>query len=130
MADNISRPVSVWAWFSVPVPSSSWQARAQQLWLSWRSLPSNPSVMFGGTVILAVAVIAIFAPLFATHDIYAQDLSIRLQKPSIAHWLGTDELGRDVYSRLGFGARVTLTIAGLAGIISAHLRLLVGPTAG
>jgi peptide/nickel transport system permease protein len=87
-------------------------------------------VMFGGTVILAVAVIAIFAPLFATHDIYAQDLSIRLQKPSIAHWLGTDELGRDVYSRLVFGARITLTIAGLTAIIAAPLGLLVGTTAG
>src|SRR6202022_3678217 len=130
MADNISRPVSLSAWLSEPVPTSSWQARAQQLWLSWRALPSNPSVMFGGTVILAVAVIAIFAPLFATHDIYAQDLSIRLQKPSIAHWLGTDELGRDVYSRLVFGARITLTIAGLTAIIAAPLGLLVGTTAG
>src|SRR5260370_19393841 len=130
MADNIFRPVSLSAWLSEPVPTSSWQARAQQLWLSWRALRSNPSVMFGGTVIRAVGVIAIFAPLFATHDIYAQDLSIRLQKPSIAHWLGTDELGRDVYSRLVFGARITLTIAGLTAIIAAPLGLLVGTTAG
>ena len=130
MADNISRPVSLSAWLSEPVPTSSWQARAQQLWLSWRVLRSNPSVMFGGTVILAVAVIAIFAPLFATHDIYAQNLSIRLQKPSMAHWLGTDELGRDAYSRLVFGARITLYIAGLTAIIAAPLGLVVGTTAG
>jgi len=130
VADNISHPVSLSAWLRAPVPTSSWQARAQQLWLSWRVLRSNPSVMFGGTVILAVAVIAIFAPLFATHDIYAQDLSIRLQKPSMTHWLGTDELGRDVYSRLLFGARITLYIAGLTAIIAAPLGLLVGTTAG
>jgi peptide/nickel transport system permease protein len=130
VADNISRPVSLSAWLRAPVPTSSWQARAQQLWLSWCALRSNPSVMFGGAVILAVTVIAIFAPLFATHDIYAQDLSIRLQRPSAAHWLGTDELGRDVFSRLVFGARITLTIAGLTAIIAAPLGLLVGTTAG
>jgi peptide/nickel transport system permease protein len=130
MADNIARRVSLFAWLREPVPTSSWQARTQQLWLSWRVLRSNPSVVFGGTVILAVAVIAIFAPLFATHDIYAQDLSIRLQKPSIAHWLGTDELGRDVYSRLVFGARITLYIAGLTAIIAAPIGLVVGTTAG
>jgi peptide/nickel transport system permease protein len=130
MADNISRRVSLFAWLREPVPTSSWQARTQQLWLSWRVLRSNPSVVFGGTVILAVAVIAIFAPLFATHDIYAQDLSIRLQKPSLAHWLGTDELGRDVYSRLVFGARITLHIAGLTAIIAAPIGLVVGTTAG
>jgi peptide/nickel transport system permease protein len=130
MADSSSRSVSLSAWLREPVPTSSWQARAQQLWLSWRTLRSNPSVMFGGIVILAVAVIAIFAPLFATHDIYAQDLSIRLQKPSMAHWLGTDELGRDVYSRLLFGARITLYIAGLTAIIAAPLGLVVGTTAG
>ena len=130
MADNIARRVSLLAWLREPVPTSSWQARMQQLWLSWRVLRSNPSVVFGGTVILAVAVIAIFAPLFATHDIYAQDLSIRLQKPSMAHWLGTDELGRDVYSRLVFGARITLYIAGLTAIIAAPIGLVVGTTAG
>jgi peptide/nickel transport system permease protein len=130
MKDNISRPVSLSAWLREPVPTSSWQARAQQLWLSWRVLRSNPSVMFGGTVILVVTIIAVFAPLFATHDIYAQDLTIRLQKPSLAHWLGTDELGRDVYSRLVFGARITLTIAGLTAVIAAPLGLLVGTTAG
>src|SRR5712692_754630 len=130
MADTTSRAVSLSAWLREPIPTSSWQARAQQLFLSWRALRSNPSVMFGGTVIIAVALIAIFAPLVATHDIYAQDLSIRLQKPSAAHWLGTDELGRDVFSRLVFGARITLYIAGLTAIIAAPIGLIVGTTAG
>jgi len=48
----------------------------------------------------------------------------------MTHWLGTDELGRDVYSRLLFGARITLYIAGLTAIIAAPLGLLVGTTAG
>jgi peptide/nickel transport system permease protein len=81
-------------------------------------------------VIAAVTIVAIFAPLIATHDIYAQDLAIRLQKPSAAHWLGTDELGRDVFSRLVFGARITLYIAGLTAVIAAPLGLMVGTTAG
>src|SRR4030081_1722715 len=130
MSDNVSRSVSLSAWLREPVPTSSWQARAQQLWLSWRALRSNPSVMFGGTVIVVVTLLAIFAPLVATHDIYAQDLSIRLQTPSSTHWLGTDELGRDVYSRLVFGARITLYIAALTAVIAAPIGLLVGTTAG
>jgi len=130
MSDNVSRSVSLSAWLREPVPTSSWQARAQQLWLSWRALRSNPSVMFGGTVIVVVTLLAIFAPLVATHDIYAQDLSIRLQTPSSTHWLGTDELGRDVFSRLVFGARITLYIAALTAVIAAPIGLLVGTTAG
>jgi peptide/nickel transport system permease protein len=129
MADDV-RSISLSAWLRAPVPTSSWQARAQQLWLSWRALRSNPSVMFGGTVILVVTLLAVFAPWVANHDIFAQDLSIRLQKPSAIHWLGTDELGRDVFSRLVFGARITLYIAGLTAVIAAPIGLLVGSTAG
>jgi peptide/nickel transport system permease protein len=130
MANDISPPVSLSAWLREPIPTSSWQARTQQLFLSWRALRSNPSIIFGGLVIIAVALIAIFAPLVATHDIYAQDLSIRLQKPSAVHWLGTDELGRDVFSRLVFGARITLYIACLTAVIAAPIGLIVGTTAG
>jgi len=130
MTDTMTRPSSLSAWLREPIPTSSWQARAQQLWLSWRTLRSNPSVMFGGSVIVVVSLLAIFAPLVATHDIFAQDLSIRLQKPSSVHWLGTDELGRDVFSRLVFGARITLYIAGLTAVIAAPIGLMVGTTAG
>ena len=117
-------------WLGAPVPASPFQARMQQLWLKWWRLKSNPSALFGLAIILLVVLMAIFAPLLATHDIYAQNLAGRLMKPSMAHWLGTDELGRDIYSRLVYGARITLYIAGLTAVIAAPLGLLVGTTAG
>jgi peptide/nickel transport system permease protein len=121
---------SLAAWLSAPVPATATQARAQQAWLRLKAMLANPSVLFGFVVIGLVILAAIFAPLIATHDIYAQDLSTRLQRPSAAHWLGTDELGRDVYSRLIFGARITLYIAGLTAVIAAPVGLIVGTTAG
>jgi peptide/nickel transport system permease protein len=118
------------AWLRAPVPASPSQARMQQLWLKWRQLRSDPSALFGLCVIVLVVLSAIFAPLLANHDIYAQNLADRLAKPSAAHWLGTDELGRDIYSRMIFGSRITLYIAGLTATIAAPLGLLVGTTAG
>jgi peptide/nickel transport system permease protein len=81
-------------------------------------------------ILLVIAVMAIFAPLIATHDINAQDLTTRLQPPSAAHFLGTDELGRDVFSRIVFGARITLYIAVLTALIVAPIGLLIGTTSG
>jgi peptide/nickel transport system permease protein len=121
---------SLRAWLCAPVPASPFQARMQQLWLKWQRLRSNSSALFGLCVIVLVALSAIFAPLLANHDIYAQNLANRLAKPSAAHWLGTDELGRDIYSRLMFGSRITLYIACLTATIAAPLGLLVGTTAG
>jgi peptide/nickel transport system permease protein len=124
------RSGSFGAWLRAPVPASPFQARMQQLWLKWRRLRSNPSALFGLGVIVLVVVAAIFAPLLANHDIYAQNLANRLTKPSADHWLGTDELGRDIYGRLLFGSRITLYIACLTATIAAPLGLLVGTTAG
>lgn len=70
------------------------------------------------------------APVLANQDIYVQDLAHRLQPPSADHWLGTDELGRDIYSRLIFGARITLYIAALTAVIITPLGLIIGTTAG
>lgn len=118
------------AWLREPVPASPRQARVQQAWLKWRRLRANPSALFGLCIIVALTLVAIFAPLLATHDIYTQDLGQRLLKPSAQHWLGTDELGRDIYSRLLHGARITLYIAALTAVIAAPLGLLIGTTAG
>jgi peptide/nickel transport system permease protein len=129
-SDIASRPGSIRAWLHAPVPTSPMQARAQQLWLKLLRLVANPPALLGLAILLVIVVMAVFAPLIATHDIYAQDLSIRLQPPSAAHILGTDELGRDVFSRIVFGARITLYIALLTALIVAPVGLLIGTTAG
>ena len=129
-SDIASRPGSIRAWLHAPVPASPMQARAQQLWLKLLRLVGNPPALLGLVILLVILVMAVFAPLIATHDIYAQDLTIRLQPPSAAHFLGTDELGRDVFSRIVFGARITLYIAVLTALIVAPIGLLIGTTSG
>ena len=84
----------------------------------------------GCSVIAAMAVMAVAAPLIATHDPAAINLADALQPPSHAHWLGTDSLGRDLYSRLLFGARISLLIGlGAVGIAIA-IGTLLGLVAG
>ncbi|WML42794.1 ABC transporter permease [Neobacillus sp. PS3-40] len=74
--------------------------------------------------------VAIFAPLIATNSTTAQDLSIRYQSPSFSHFFGTDELGRDVFSRVMYGSRISLT-AGIITVISAFaFGILFGGIAG
>ncbi|MCI0756052.1 nickel transporter permease [Teichococcus vastitatis] len=121
---------SLGAWLRAPVPASPFQARMQAFWLGWRRLRRNPPALIGAAMLLVLIAVAAFAPLIATHDIYAQDLMARLQPPSAVHWLGTDDLGRDIFSRLVFGARITLYIAFLAALIAAPLGLVIGATAG
>lgn len=96
----------------------------------FRRLLSNPATAFGLCVILILVLAAIFAPLLMTHDPLAQNLGNILKAPSAENWFGTDELGRDVYSRLIAGTRITLTIIGLVSIIVAPIGLVIGTTAG
>ncbi|MEM1267542.1 MAG: nickel transporter permease, partial [Pseudomonadota bacterium] len=91
---------------------------------------ANPPAMLGFWILAVVLVAAIFAPVFATHDPFAQDLQARLQPPSLAHFFGTDDLGRDIYSRILYGARTTIYIALLVAVIVGPVGLLVGTAAG
>ena len=81
---------------------------------------------FGIAVIVLMVFAAIAAPLIATQDPLKIDLSNFLSKPSSSHWLGTDVQGRDIWARLVFGARVSLTV----GLISQAIALSLGVTAG
>src|SRR4030042_2236341 len=71
---------------------------------------SRGLVVFGMVVILVFVVFAIFAPLLAPYDPYMPDLKARLSQPNLAHFLGTDSLGRDTLSRIIYGTRTTLMI--------------------
>lgn len=84
----------------------------------------------GIALIAAFVVLAIFGPAIAPYDPYSQDLLALLDPPSAAHWLGTDQVGRDILSRLIVGTRTTLAIAlasiAVAGVLGAALGLVAG----
>jgi peptide/nickel transport system permease protein len=86
------------------------------------------------TIIATFAVCAIFAPLFSPYDPLAQTLGSRLEPPSAQHWLGTDQLGRDIASRLLYGARISLVIGvvvvALAGLFGTFVGLVAGYVGG
>lgn len=136
MTDSLNKTIrhaahgTLRAWLSDPAPRSPFQAQMQQFWLQWRRFCANHSALFGLLVLLLIITAALFAPWLANQDIFAQDLTARLRPPSQTHWLGTDELGRDIYSRLLYGARITLYIAGLTALIITPLGLLIGTSAG
>jgi peptide/nickel transport system permease protein len=80
--------------------------------------------------ILVLISVAIFAPLIATHDPTLQNLSMRFAPPSAEHWFGTDALGRDVFSRVIYGARISLQVGVIVTLISTIVGVIIGATAG
>lgn len=82
-------------------------------------------VLVGGLLLVVV-----FAPVLAPYDPAAQDIGARLEGPSADHWLGTDQLGRDLLSRAMFGARIALAVALPAGMLALLVGLLIGVLAG
>ena len=84
-----------------------------------------------GFAIAAIFILAaIFAPWIATHDIIAQDLTMRYLPPSAEYWFGTDGLGRDVFSRVIFGARISLEVGISVVVVSAFFGTIIGALAG
>lgn len=90
----------------------------------------NTSLVVGLVISLAIILCAIFAPYVATHGVEQMDMRNRFAGPSLEHWLGTDNFGRDLWSRLVFGARISLTIAIISVVCSAVLGTVVGLVAG
>ncbi|HEY5820133.1 MAG TPA: ABC transporter permease [Mesorhizobium sp.] len=90
----------------------------------------DPSTGFAVIVVAILLLTALFAPLIATHDPILVDLPNALKPPSGANWFGTDELGRDIFSRIVYGSRITLFIIVLVSIIVGPLGLIVGATSG
>lgn len=107
------------------------QERVNGPWLeAWLSFKKSKSALVGSAIVLFFVLIAIFGPLFAPQGINDQNLSLRLQPPSAEFWFGTDDLGRDVFSRILHGARISLTVGLAAVLISAVAGSFLGIIAG
>ena len=86
--------------------------------------------VLGAVILLFFLLVALFGPMFCTQDPLAQDLVHKYQQPSSEHWFGTDNLGRDTFTRMIYGARVSLSIS-FAGVMSGCLvGVLLGVCAG
>ena len=98
--------------------------------LVWLRFRRNPLALFGLTVLAVLALTAIFAPLIAPYDPDVVDPYVALQPPNSVHWLGTDDLGRDVFSRLVFAGRVSLLVGLSAALIAVTIGAFLGAIAG
>lgn len=91
-----------------------------------RNLRKSKMALVGGSIVFAILVIAILAPVVATHDPFEMDFAASLAPPSRSHFLGTDDFGRDIFSRIVYGTRISIEV----GVISVTLGILLGMPIG
>ena len=96
----------------------------------WRALSKNRLALIGGAVVLVLALMAVAAPILAPHDPHKPDVKRILDPPSARHWLGTDQIGRDVLSRMLYGARVSLAVGFVSVGIATAIGIALGAAAG
>ena len=90
----------------------------------------NSLTYIGIAIAIVVVLTAIFADVIASHDVTAQNLLARYAKPTAEHWFGTDALGRDVFSRVVFGARISLQVGITVVAVSSVIGIFIGAIAG
>lgn len=96
----------------------------------WYQVKKSPLTLGGGAVVLIVLFLVIFAPVFATHDPNAIDLRARLAAPSWDHFFGTDEVGRDLYSRILYGGRQSVAVGFFVVVVAGFIGTFIGAFAG
>jgi peptide/nickel transport system permease protein len=96
----------------------------------WGFAYRNPAIAFGGGIVLLMVLMAVFAPLFWTVDPTALAPARRTREPSALYWFGTDMLGRDVYSRVVYGARVSLIVGFSVAVCASVIGLTIGLISG
>lgn len=111
-------------------PASRRHAQAVQAYRQWLALKTNPLALIGLFIVVSLLVIAALAPWIAPYDPIVQNLDNRLKPPSLAHVFGTDALGRDIFSRILHGTRVTLAIVLMVVISVGPIGLMIGTVAG
>jgi peptide/nickel transport system permease protein len=106
--------------------------QAGKFFVIWRAFRKNKLALAASFLLLIIILVAFVAPLLATHDPAKIDLSPQLQKlpPSSAHFMGTDDMGRDLWSRIIYGSRVSLIIAFLTSIFSVLIGVIYGAFSG
>ncbi|UCI19442.1 ABC transporter permease [Mesorhizobium sp. B2-1-8] len=118
-------------WLLSERPTSRMQARLGRAYVAWRRFSANRLAFVGLLIIIALLLVAALAGVLAPYSPTFGDLkNARLLAPSGQHWFGTDDLGRDIYSRILYGSRWTLYVVVLVAIIAAPIGLLVGTVAG
>ncbi len=117
-------------WLLTDTPASRAQAAWGRRYRAWLLFRRNGAAMAGLAIVLLLTAAAIAAPLLTAQDPASQDLAHRLAPASAGHWLGTDELGRDIYARVVFGGRITLGMVVAVIVLVAPLGLAVGCVAG
>jgi peptide/nickel transport system permease protein len=118
-------------WLLSERPQSRMQARLGRTYVTWRRFSANRLALAGLGIILALLVVAALADVISPYSPVIGDLrGSRLLPPSAEHWFGTDDLGRDILSRIIHGSRITLFVVVLVAIIAAPIGLLVGTVAG
>tara|TARA_R110002049_G_scaffold188402_2_gene356884 strand:- start:90758 stop:91669 length:912 start_codon:yes stop_codon:yes gene_type:complete len=119
-------------WLLSDHPTSRRQARLGQAYRTWSQLRRNKLAMLGLGIVIVLILMAIFADVIAPYDpLRGGDLrTARLLPPSWSHLMGTDDLARDIFSRIVHGSRVTLMVVALVAIIATPIGLAVGTTAG
>lgn len=118
-------------WLLSERPTSRIQARLGRAYVTWRRFTAHRLAVLGLGIILLLILVAVFADVIAPYPPTIGDLAnARLLPPSATHWMGTDDLGRDIFSRIVYGSRLTLFVVVLVAIIAAPIGLLVGTVAG
>jgi peptide/nickel transport system permease protein len=118
------------AWLLSDQPASRRQATLGRAYLGWLAFRRNPIGVAGLVIVLALLVVAALAPWLAPYEPNVANTVNRLRPPSADHWFGTDELGRDILSRIVHGAPITLTIVALVGLTVGPIGLVVGMVSG
>ena len=117
-------------WLLTETPWSRPQAQLGQAYRGALAFVRNPVAVSGAAIVALLVLTALLAPLLAPSAPDAQDLTLRLRPPGGDWHFGTDELGRDIFSRILYGSRITLGIVALVVVLVGPVGLLVGCTAG
>jgi peptide/nickel transport system permease protein len=117
-------------WLMSDRPQSRKQAALGRLYAGWRTFARNRLALVGLSIVAALVLVAVFAPLLSPYAPTVGELGQRLLPPSSSHWLGTDDQGRDIASRLIHGSRITLYVVALVAVLAAPIGLLLGTAAG